>query len=95
MDMQRNIKARSYNHYGRGKAKSITVPECFCSLRYPACSALYNTFPQHRTNGTIILKKVIEHKMCVLIICKTFVSNTPHFKEKLLRHKRNCTSVLM
>jgi hypothetical protein len=25
-----------------------------------------------------IVKKVIEHKMCVLILCTTFVSNIPH-----------------
>ena len=26
--IKRNIKARSYNHYGSGKAISITVPKC-------------------------------------------------------------------
>jgi hypothetical protein len=82
MYTKRNIKARSYNHYGSGKGVSITVPECVCSLSYPACNAhepycrlwsvrLYNTFPQYRTNGTII-KKFIAYKKCVMIISKTF-----------------------
>jgi hypothetical protein len=51
-----------------------------CSLRYPAYNAgapcchmwparLYNIFPYYLVKGTILEreKKVIEHKMCVLI----------------------------
>ena len=53
---------------------------CVCSLRYPACNArapychlwpapLYNIFQRYLINGTIFekKKKVIEHKMRVLI----------------------------
>jgi len=50
---------------------------------YPACNAhalycqlfpskLYIIFPHYLINGTI-KKKVIEHKMCVLIFSTTFV----------------------
>jgi hypothetical protein len=50
---------------------------CICSLTYPACNAhtpyyhpwlawLYTVFPHYLTSGTIFVKKVIEHKMCIL-----------------------------
>jgi hypothetical protein len=53
------------------------------NLCYPACKAhapcwhlwpvrFYNIFPHYLINGTI-LKKVIEHKMCVLILYETFL----------------------
>jgi hypothetical protein len=34
---------------------------------------LYNIFPHYLANGTTFKKKVIEHKMCVLIFSTTFV----------------------
>jgi hypothetical protein len=34
---------------------------------------LYNTFPLYLTNGTILEKKVSEHKMSVLILITAFV----------------------
>ena len=37
---------------------------CYCHLW---CLRLYNIFPFYLINGTIFGKKVIEHKMCVLI----------------------------
>ena len=38
---QRNIVARSRNHFSRGKqqATSITYSECVCCFSYPACKA--------------------------------------------------------
>ena len=30
-------------------------------------------FPHYLINGTILEKKVTEHKMCVLIFCTTFI----------------------
>ena len=50
---------------------------CVCSLSYPARKAhvsychvwsawLYHVFPRYLINGTIVGKKVIEHKMCFL-----------------------------
>jgi hypothetical protein len=58
---------------------------CICSLRYPACDAhalycqrsparLYSIFPHYLINDTIFRggkKKVIEHKICVLIVSTT------------------------
>ena len=56
-----------------------------CYISYPACNAhapychlwyvrLCHIGPHYLINGTIFgEKKVIEHKMCVLIFCTTFV----------------------
>jgi len=77
------IQARSCSHCCSGKAMRITYCECVCvcSLRYPACNApaqychlwpvrLYNCFTHYLIKGTIFekKKKVIETKMCVLIL---------------------------
>ena len=40
-------------------------------------------------------KKVIEHKMCVLIFSTTFVWNISHSKKKLARYDHKCISVFM
>jgi hypothetical protein len=59
---------------------------CVCKLSYPACNAhapcchlwlvrLCNIFPHYLINGMIFEKKVIEHKMCVLIF-STVLSHT-------------------
>ena len=56
---------------------------CVSNLRYPACNArvlychlrpvqLYKIFAHYLTNGTTSEKKVVEHKMCVLIFSRTF-----------------------
>jgi len=54
--------------------KSNTYPAC--NAHAPYChwfpAQLYIIFP-HIINGTIFKKKVIEHKMCVLIFSATFV----------------------
>jgi len=41
---------------------------------------LYNIFPQYVINGTILEKKVIEHKMFVLIFSKSL--KLSHSKKK-------------
>jgi hypothetical protein len=83
----REIGARSHNHYGRGKEISITfslsvsvalVIQNSKSMRpiilsTVACPTLQN-FPtlahkRHRFSG----EKIIEYKMCVLILSTTFV----------------------
>jgi len=65
---------------------------CVGSLRYPACNAhapychvwpapLYSIFPRYHINGTIFKKKkIIAHRICVLIFYKTFVWNISHSK---------------
>jgi hypothetical protein len=43
---------------------------------------VYSIFPHYLIKGTIFGKKVIEHKMCVLIFSTTFVCNIYHCKKK-------------
>jgi len=38
----------------------------------------------------MIKKKVIEHKMCVLIFSITFVGNTSHSRKKWVRCNQKC-----
>ena len=52
-------------------------------------------FPNYLINGTILEKKVTEHKMCVLIFCTTFVWNISHSKENWARYDQKCVSVYM
>jgi len=73
---------------------------CVYRLRYPACKAhapychlwparLYNIFPQCLINGKIFeKKKVTEHKMCVSILCTTFVWNIFRSTKKWTRHDK-------
>ena len=70
---------------------------CVCSLTYlvwnvhaPYChlwsAPLYNIFPHYLINGMIFgEKKVIEHKMCVLIFCTTFIWKISHSKKNWAR----------
>jgi len=80
----RNIELRSYNHCCSGKSISTTYSECvFAAVgkqremrvrHVVTCGVrLYNIFPHYLINDTIFGKKVIEYKMCVLILCTTFV----------------------
>ena len=76
----------------RWKAISITHSECVFvglviqhAMRMPHIVMwpvrLYNIFPHYLINGTISeKKKVIEHKMCVMIFSTTFVQNISHSK---------------
>ena len=54
---------------------------------------LYDIFQYLITNGTGIRKKVIEHKMCVLIFSTPFVYNISHSKQNSARYCHNCTQV--
>jgi hypothetical protein len=40
-------------------------------------------------------KKVIEHKMCVLIFCTTFVQNISHSTKNLARYCHKCENVFI
>ena len=66
------------------KQLRITYSECVCSLRYPACKAHAphyivicslsgSTVFFHIISQTVRLKKIIEHKMCVLVFSTTFL----------------------
>ena len=77
----RNTKARSCNHCCSGKAVIITHSECVTvalglqhamGMRHIViCGPVlfYNIFPYYLLSGKILEKKIIEHKMCVLIFC--------------------------
>jgi hypothetical protein len=84
MYVQRNIEARSCYHCCSGKATSITQSLCvFVALGIQRAMRMHHVicglprfrifFPLFLINGTIFGKKVIEHKMCVLTFCTTFV----------------------
>ena len=85
----RNIEARSCNHYCSGTAINVTRVCVFCRPCFLECKAhthrlfplwLYNIFP-HLINYEFLLKKVTEHKMCVLICSTTFAWNISHSKQ--------------
>jgi hypothetical protein len=88
---KRNIEVRSRNDCCRGKAISITYSECVSValviqhakrmrriiLPSVACLALpYFSSLSHKRHD--FREKIIEHKMCVLIFCTTFVRNIYH-----------------
>jgi hypothetical protein len=66
--LQRNLDARSLNHYCSGKAEVLHNLSVYCSLRYPAWNAhapychlwtvrFYNMFQNYLINGTIKKKR--------------------------------------
>jgi hypothetical protein len=59
-------------------------------LSYVLCQGL-PFFSTLSHKGHDLRKKVIEHKICVLIFSTTFIGNVSHFKNTSLRsyHKRN------
>jgi hypothetical protein len=77
-----------------------------CSLRYPACNAhaphflmwptpLYNIYPHFLKNATILGKKTLLNKKCVLIFSTTFVWNISHSKKKWARCDQKCVLFFM
>jgi hypothetical protein len=93
-------QARSRNHCCRGKAISITYFECVSVavviqhakrmrriiLSSVACLAVpyFSTLSHKRYD---FRKKVIGHKMCVLILCTTFVWNISHCTKNSARDR--------
>jgi hypothetical protein len=85
MYIERNIQARGRNKLLQWNSNKYYIfLLCVCSLRYPAYNAhapycrlwpawLYYIFPLYLINGTILDKKVIEYKMCVLNFSTNFV----------------------
>jgi hypothetical protein len=111
MYYKRDIQARSRNHCFRGKAISITYPECvFVALVCNVCSTqsacailychlwpvwLYHIFSTLSHKRHVFRKKVIEHKMYVLIFSTNFVWNISHSKKNSVRYYHKCTQVFM
>jgi len=94
MYVYRNIEALSCNHCCRGKAISIKYSECMflallihhamrmrrIILSSVSCPAVqYFSTLSHKRHD--FRKKVIEHRMCVLIFCTIFVWNISHSKK--------------
>ena len=106
--VQLNTEAHAYNHCCCGKAISITYSEAvcvalviqhtkrmFCIIQRPvACPALpyLSTLSHKRRN---IKKKVIEHKICVLNLSTTFVSNIFQSKKTVARYYHKCRRVFI
>ena len=91
---ERNVEARSHNHFCRGKAISITYSEYVSvalviqdakrmrRIILPPWSVwFYYIFPHYLISGTIFGEKFIAHKMCILIFYKNFVRNISHSKK--------------
>ena len=104
----RNNETCSCNQFCGGTAIGTTYCECVCSLRYSACNAhapychlwpvqFYNVFSPHIISqiARFSKKKIIEHKMCVLIFSTTFVWNISHSKKNSARYDTKCILVLM
>jgi hypothetical protein len=66
----------------------------FCAVLY--CHLwpvwLYHILPHYLINGTIFGEKVIEHKMCALILPTSFVRNISYSKRDIIInvHRSSC-----
>ena len=105
MYVQHNFETRSCNHCCRGKLICYIFWVYFCSLRYSVCNAhapcyivicglscfaIY--FRTVLYTARIFRKrKVIEHKMCVLICSTTFDWSISRSKKNCVRYCHKCT----
>jgi hypothetical protein len=97
MYVWRNIQARSL---GCKSNKYYIFWVSVCSLRYPARNAHapychvspFSTLCHKRHD---FREKVIQHKMCVLILSTTFVWNISHSEQIWTRYDHKCISVFM
>jgi hypothetical protein len=105
---KRNNEARSRNHWCCGKAVSVTYSECvsvalviqhakrmhciiLSSVAYLAVPYFFTL--AHKQQD--FRKKVVSHKMCVLIFSITFVWNISHSENNEARFYHTCTYVFM
>ena len=81
-------------------SESVGICLCVCRLTY-ACavlseglagSTIFSTL-SHKRHGS--LKKVTEHKKCVLILSTNFVWNISHSKKNSTRYWHKCQNVFM
>jgi hypothetical protein len=74
------------------------VYSCICNMErvilwrhsWPLAPSLTLSHKRHD-----FLKKVIEHKMCVLIFSTTFVQNISHCKKNLARYRQKCEKIFV
>jgi hypothetical protein len=96
--------ARSCNHCCHGEAISITYSECVfvalgsqhayaCALlccHGLSASTIFSSLSRNRHDFT---RKVIEHKMCVVIFFYKFAWNISHSKKNWARYDHKCALV--
>jgi hypothetical protein len=56
---------------------------------------LYQSVPHYLINSTTFGKKIIEHRMCVLIFSATLVRNVTHPTKNAAIYHHKCALVLM
>jgi hypothetical protein len=83
-----------------GVSLCVCVCACVCSLSCPACNArapychlwpalFCNIFPYYLIKETIFEKKMVEHKMWVLISHTKFILNISHSEKNWARYDKN------
>ena len=105
---KRNIEARSRNHCYHIKARNITYSECvsvalviqhakgmrLVTLSSAVCLAVpYFSTSSHKRHN--FLKKVIEHKDCVLIPSTNLVWKFSRSRKNSASYFHKCTNVVM
>jgi hypothetical protein len=60
-----------------------------------AASLAQPYFRHDLINGAIFDRNVIEHKLCILILFTTFISNISHYKKNSARYWHKCRNVFM